>query len=274
MPQTPLAPWRATLPTQQQQGPVEFRRVSDDGWSLFRPYWQPPPSGVPYFVGQPPITPWAYWPKDEAIRYRVDLFRMYMPQTLLTPVTGAASERRRWEYWPGDEAHRDITENWRLYMPQTRLAPWRLLAENRQQLDAEAFRRVSEDGWATFRFFWTQPASGSPFFVNYAAPQQWTYWTMDEAKREDMAQRRLYMPQTPLQPWVATQAENRQQQGPVEYRLVSDFPWDTFRFFWQAPPLPPPPSGTNYRSWLVRGVGVRTRIVVNSNVDGDLGDTS
>ena len=347
MPQTTLAPWRLFAETRQQDGPLEFRRVSEDGWSMFRPFWSPPPAAaqtifltivvpfpkdwwfatprvefgpffppatvtVPYFVTQPAPAPWGYWQKDEAARERTEIWRLFMPQTPLTPQVAFQAENRQaqgpvefrrvsddgwsdfrpfwqpppttvpffvgqppahfWDYWAKDEAIRERTDLWRIYMPQTSLAPWRALAENRQQWDSEAFRRVSDDGWASFRFFWTQVVS-TPFFVAQPAPTPWAYWPLDTAIRERTELWRLYMPQTGLTPQVGLQAENRQQQGPVEFRLVGATGWEEFRFFWQAPPLPPPPTANNYRSWLVRGIGIKTRISVNSQVDSDSGDT-
>ena len=308
IPQTLLASWRVQPEAKQQQGPVEFRRVSDDGWADFRPFWTPPPSAVAFFVGQPVPGPWPYWPKDEASRWNEGWYRLYMPQTGLTPQVGSqaerrqqqgpiefrrvsddvwgdfrpfwtqpqtlnpttafASQRRPWDDWPKDEARRWEDQWARLYMPQTSLAPWRIFAENRQADGPVEFRRVSDDGWALFRFFWVQPST-TPFFVAYPAPNPWNYWPLDQAVREDIAQWRLFMPQTKLTPMVASQAENRQQMGPIEFRRVTDDGWSEFRPFWVPPPPPPPPPATTSTLWAVGPKGIKTRIQFFSGMNKD-----
>jgi hypothetical protein len=123
----------------------------------------------------------------------------------------------------------------RPFFPQTLLAAWRLQAENRQKDGPVEFRRVSDNGWDLFRFFWTQPVTAPAFFIGQPPPTPWQYWQKDEAKREDMAQRRPYFPQRTLNPVFYYASQNRQQQGPVEFRRVSDNGWDTFRLYWTQP---------------------------------------
>jgi hypothetical protein len=41
-----------------------------------------------------------------------------------------------------------------------------------------------------------------------------------------------------------------------------------------ANPTPPvPPSGSNYHSWFVKAIGIKTKVNVNSQVDSETGDT-
>ena len=282
MPQTTLNPVFGQPPNQQQQGPVEFRCVSEDvgyrrafipqtplnpviGTASERKPWAdwgkdeakrpfdplplyPPPTPVvtPFFVGQPYQTPWQYWPQDEANRRDPwGAFRpFWQPPPVAVGYFVGQPAATPWQYWQQDAAKRERTDHWRLFMPQTTLTPWvASRAENRQQWGAEEYRRVSEDGWAAFRPFWQSPPTTIAFFIGQPLPTPWQYWQVDAAQRERTELWRLFMPQTGLTPQVAFQAENRQQQGPVEFRQVSEDGWSTFRFFWQPPPPPPAPVG-------------------------------
>jgi hypothetical protein len=273
-PTAPNIPWRLQAENRQCVEAESYRRVSDDGWAAFRPFYPVTVVTVPFFVrypkevswnweqdntwrveprfpfsvavtpapaffiGQPPQRQWVDWPKDEATRERTDLWRMFMPQRSLSPIFGALSNRKQWEDWPLDEAKRERTELWRFYMPQNGLKAWGMQPEARQQFGAEEFRRVSENGWDLYRFFWTQPSVASPFFVGTPPATPWQYWQNFEGRQEDVGPWRFFMPQTTLAPWVHSQAENRQQQGAEEYRKVGDDGWGDFRYYW-TPPIGP-----------------------------------
>lgn len=202
IPQTKLAAWRANAENRQRDGPVEFRRVSDNGWDQFRLYWIAPVSATPFFVGQPGPTPWAYWPADEAKREDMAQRRPFFPQRILNPVFYFAT---------------------------------------RQQDGPVEFRRVSDNGWDTFRLYWQQPVSTTPFFLYQPAAHVWDYWPKDEAVRERIDAFRFFVTQNGLKLWWASQAEQRQQQGPIEFRRVSDNGWDVFRLYWVQPA--PPATG-------------------------------
>ena len=72
----------------------------------------------------------------------------------------------------------------------------------------------------------------------------------DPDRRTDPVDFRAFFAQTPLAPWVATQAESRQGQLPTDYRVQYD-PWGDFRPFWHTPPVGSPyfVGYQAYRNW-------------------------
>jgi hypothetical protein len=135
-----------------------FRKVSDDGWGLFRPYWTPPPvGGPPYFVYYARRDGWKV--EAEPFDARRELI-FHFTQTAL-----AAWRQPEKESGVRAEEFRRVSEDlawYRPLIPQTRLAAWRQILPN--QVEAEGFRRVSDDVWGAYRPYWTPPVVQGVFY--------------------------------------------------------------------------------------------------------------
>ena len=186
-PVPPNLPWRFQE-TRLRPEAEEFRRVSEDGWSLFRPYlpvvvvapswtigyvarrgdfplpdlWPSTEQSFRPFFRQTRLAPWRTVPDRQAVEAEtfrkvgddIAAFRWFFPQTRLAPWREIPSRQPI----EAEGFSRNTDQPFIWFFPRVRLHRPQDFTETRWAVGEEGFRRVSDFGWDAFRPFWTAPA--------------------------------------------------------------------------------------------------------------------